>query len=459
MTADGGGAGTDCMQTAVTVRPELTLEPEGRDGVVRAIGHAAEHGMTVSVTSTGHGATSLAGGLLIRAGRMSRIRIDPDARTAEIGPGATWGQVTAEAARQGLAPLSGTAGTVGAVGYTLGGGISPLSRALGYAADHLVDLDLVALDGQVRRVGAQDDPDLFWAARGAGAQLGVVTRLTCRLFPIDRIWAGTLPVVGDDWAEIADRFVTWSTSIPDHMGAFLSLKAFPDRPGLPEAIRGRRTASISVTSLGTEAEAAGAVTALGELVDRSARLAPIPPADLTAVFREPTGPHAFQGDAMATSGIDADALARARVEPEAEDRPQFVFIHRLGGAMAVQPDGGTPIGSRDAEFVARIITGPDPSDDSAAIAAEQDRFLRSLCGEPTGRVPNYLFGDNRGIARAEDCYSPDDLTRLTRITARLDPDRLLLPARGRVDGRTGPRIGHPVASGHHSSQHRTRRET
>lgn len=435
ITAEDGGAGTDCMQTAVTIRPELTVEPLDSDDVARAIGHAAEQSLPVSVTNTGHGATSLTGGLLIRTHRMSEIRIDPEARTAEIGPGATWGQVTAAAARHGLAPLSGTAGTVGAVGYTLGGGISPLSRAFGYAADHLVDLDLVTPDGRLRRVSTEDDPDLFWAVRGAGTQLGVVTRMTCRLFPIDHVWAGALPVIGDDWAETADRFVTWSASIPDRMGAFLSLKAFPNLPSLPEVIRGKRTASIYVTSLGTETEAGEQGKALCGLVDHSARLAPTAPADLAEVFREPTGPHAFQGDAMATSGINAEGLATNRTDLVAEDRPQFVFIHRLGAAMATEPDRGTCIGNRDADYIARVITGPGPSDDSATIAAEQDSLLRSLNIEPNGRVLNFLFGDNQSIARTQDCYTPDDLNRLTDITARLDPDRLLLPARGRLDDR------------------------
>ncbi|CEG86641.1 FAD-binding oxidoreductase [Propionibacterium freudenreichii] len=435
ITAEDGGAGTDCMQTAVTIRPELTVEPLGSDDVARAIGHAAEQSLPVSVTNTGHGATSLTGGLLIRTHRMSEIRIDQEARTVEIGPGATWGQVTAAAARHGLAPLSGTAGTVGAVGYTLGGGISPLSRAFGYAADHLVDLDLVTPDGRLGRVSAEDDPDLFWAVRGAGAQLGVVTRMTCRLFPIDHVWAGALPVVSDDWAEIADRFVTWSASIPDHMGAFLSLKAFPDMPSLPEVIRGKRTASIYVTSLGTETEAADQVKALGGLVDQSARLAPTQPADLAEVFREPTGPHAFQGDAMATSGINAEALTTHRDELRAKDRPQFVFIHRLGGAMRTAPDGGTPIGNRGADYLARIITGPGPTDDSASIADEQGSLLRSLSIEPSGRVLNFLFGDNQSTAPTQDCYAPDDLSRITSITARVDPNRLHRPGRGRLDGR------------------------
>lgn len=431
--ARDGGVGSDCMQTAVTVRPDLTVEPLDNDDVARAIGHATEQSMPFSVTNTGHGATSFTGGLLIRTYRMSEIRIAPEARTVEIGPGATWEQVTAAAARHGLAPLSGTAGTVGAVGYTLGGGISPLSRAFGYAADHLVDLDLVSPDGCLRRVSAEGDPDLFWAARGAGAQLGVVTRMKCRLFPIDEVWAGALPVIGGDWAETADRFATWSATIPNHMGAFLSLKAFPNLPSLPEVIRGKRTASIYVTSLGTETEAADQVNALGELVDRSARLAPTTPADLAEVFREPTGPHAFQGDAMATSRIDAGALATNRAELEAGDRPQFVFIHRLGGEMATEPDIGTCIGNRDAGYIARAITGPGTADDPGVIAEEQSRLLRSLSIEPTGRVLNFLFGDNQSIARTPDCYEPDDLGRLAGITVRLDPDRLLLPARGRLD--------------------------
>ena len=77
------------MQTAVTVRPELTVEPLDSDDVIRAVAHAAVQGMPVSVTNTGHGATSLGGGLLIRTHRMSQIRIDAKTRTAEVGPGAT----------------------------------------------------------------------------------------------------------------------------------------------------------------------------------------------------------------------------------------------------------------------------------------------------------------------------------------------------------------------------------
>ena len=431
----GDRADAQGIQTAVTVRPELTVEPLDSDDVIRAVAHAAVQGMPVSVTNTGHGATSLSGGLLIRTHRMSQIRIDSRTRTAEVGPGATWGQVTAAAARHGLAPLSGTAGTVGPVGYTLGGGISPLSRAFGYAADHVVDLDDVTPDGSLRYVGADHEPDLFWAARGAGTHLGIITRIRFRLFPIDHVYAAALPCAIDDWAEAADRFATWSADIPEDMGAFLSLKSFPDLPSLPEVIRGRRTAAIYVTSLGIESDVAEQVEALGELIDRSAGIAPTPAADLAAVFNEPTGPHAFQGDAMAASGIDAEPLVTslAPLVGADIDRPQFLFVHRLGGAMSTAPDGGNAIGNRTAQYLVRIVTSPDTSDDPAAIATEQDHIVRSLSTEPTGRVLNFLFGDNLDVARNRDCYAPDDLRRLADITARVDPEKLLMPARGRLD--------------------------
>lgn len=39
------------------------------------------------------------------------------------------------AANLGLAPVVGSSGTVGAVGYTLGGGIGPLIRSHGFSSD------------------------------------------------------------------------------------------------------------------------------------------------------------------------------------------------------------------------------------------------------------------------------------------------------------------------------------
>jgi FAD/FMN-containing dehydrogenase len=43
------------------------------------------------------------------------------------------------------------------------------SRSKGYAADHILSLDLVTADGLLRHVTAASEPKLFWALRGGMA--------------------------------------------------------------------------------------------------------------------------------------------------------------------------------------------------------------------------------------------------------------------------------------------------
>lgn len=427
--AVGGG-----MQTAVTIRPDVTVEPVSIADIVRAVDHAASHEIPLRVSSTGHGATSSEGGLLIRTHRLTEVHIDPQRRTADVAPGVTWSQVAAAAARHGLMPLSGTAGTVGAVGYTVGGGISPLSRAYGYAADHVLDLDVVTPDGRLRTLTAETEPELFWAARGAGANLGIVTRLRFRLFPFAHLHAGALTIALDDWAEVAGHYLDWTTRLPPTIGSFLSLKNFPDDPHLPEPIRGKRTATIYLTSLDAPSDLATALEPVRRLPLAVDTVAGITATELTSVFNEPTWPHAFQGDAVAAMGIHTSAWTSTLPQLSVGvDLPTFVFVHHLGGAMSTVPDAVNVVGNRAAPYLVRVVTSPTPDTDATTIAVQQDAALRSLSVLPTGRIGNFLFGDNLDTAPISDCYESTDLPRLIDLVSRVDPDGILRPARGRMN--------------------------
>ncbi|WP_157858093.1 FAD-binding oxidoreductase, partial [Streptomyces durhamensis] len=101
--------------------------------------------------------------LTITTGRMNQVVVDPVQRLARVGAGARWSDVVAHTAPYGLTGVVGSASAVGVVGYTLGGGLSPLGRAYGYAADHVRSLEVVTPDGNIRRVDAGAEPDLFWA--------------------------------------------------------------------------------------------------------------------------------------------------------------------------------------------------------------------------------------------------------------------------------------------------------
>ena len=86
--------------------------------------------------------------------------------------GALWGEVAMRAGELGLAALHGWSPDVGVVGSTLGGGIGWLSRSLGLSCNSVTAIELVTADGAERRVGADNEPELFWALRGGGGPSG-----------------------------------------------------------------------------------------------------------------------------------------------------------------------------------------------------------------------------------------------------------------------------------------------
>src|SRR5882757_2701911 len=125
------------FQAAYRHRPSVIVRATDAADVQAAVQYAAALELPVAVQSTGHGLTVPAeDGVLVDTSAMAEVRVDPGARTAWIAAGTRWGQVVDEAARHGLAPLSGSSPDVGAIGYTVGGGLGVLARQYGYAADH-----------------------------------------------------------------------------------------------------------------------------------------------------------------------------------------------------------------------------------------------------------------------------------------------------------------------------------
>jgi FAD/FMN-containing dehydrogenase len=111
-------------------RPQVIVAAAGAQDVRTAVEYAAEHRIPLAVQATGHGLRAATEGVLISTRRMTEVTVDPSARTAWVAAGATWAHVIAAAAPHGLAPLSGSFPGVGAVSYTLGGGLGLLARPL-----------------------------------------------------------------------------------------------------------------------------------------------------------------------------------------------------------------------------------------------------------------------------------------------------------------------------------------
>ena len=92
---------------------------------------------------------------------MNNVRINANTRTAWVEAGTKWGIVLEKAQSFGLAPLLGSSPGVGAVGYTLGGGIGWLARKYGLSCDSVIRFEVVTADGRILHASEIENADLF----------------------------------------------------------------------------------------------------------------------------------------------------------------------------------------------------------------------------------------------------------------------------------------------------------
>ncbi|KAL8703408.1 MAG: hypothetical protein Q9201_003411 [Fulgogasparrea decipioides] len=139
------------------------------------------------------GASSTTGGLVIDLAKMRRVEVEAATKTVRVQGGCVWEEVDEAAAEHSLAMVGGTVNHTGVGGLTLGGGYGWLSGRYGLTIDSLLSVEIVLADGSIMTASADDNPDLFWAVRGAGHCLGVVSEFRFKMYDQkNAVWAGQL---------------------------------------------------------------------------------------------------------------------------------------------------------------------------------------------------------------------------------------------------------------------------
>lgn len=402
--------------------PDVVVTARRASDVVDAVRFAVAHGLPVAVLATGHHATRrMQHGLLVATAAMDDVHVDPTTRRAVIGAGARWSDVVPRTVEHHLSPVHGSSGQVGAVGFTLGGGLSPvLGRKFGWGSDHVLALEVVTASGELVRASADDHAELFWALRGGRSNLGIVTSMEIELFPVERFVGGGLFFDGEHAAAVLAAFAEATAGAPDDLTLSLAFLRLPPVPGVPPLLAGRFVLHVRVAYLRDTAAA-------DELLAPLRTAAPVVldtveetrSEDFERIHNDPTDPAPFSEETSMLADIDP-AAQRALLDvvgPTSDTGLHIVELRHLGGAFDSTNPGAGAIVAKSASYVLWAVSIGMPDDDVDGIAAAR-ALIDAMRPWSTGtRYLNFAPDDGH----PERSFTADDWTRLLRAKAAADP--------------------------------------
>jgi FAD/FMN-containing dehydrogenase len=409
----------------VSRRPAVIVFASDTADVVNALSWARRHDVPVRARSGRHaleGWSAVDDGIVIDVSQMKAVNIDEAAQTATVGAGLNQLEAVTALGAAGFAAPTGTEGSVGLVGATLGGGFGLLTRTYGMASDNLLAAELVtaSADGGAEPivVDEQHHADLLWALRGAGnGNFGIVTSLTYRIHPLTQTthivatWRGL-----DDFSAVFDAWQRCAPHADDRLTSQLELT--------PKAI-----VMIGVLASGSEAEARRLLKPIlsigrpdvvvddGQWADTYAAFQiPIDDEPANMKFTSQFVSEPFPPEAVSLLG---SYLAAAPTECN-------YFTNAFGGAVArSEPSGGSAFAHRNALFYAEPgaswgVRGEPAADEGLTTAclswvAELSKALQPFVNGAYVNVPN------AGIADWETEYWGANVARLRTIKASYDP--------------------------------------
>ena len=419
---DGAVAG---FNTTVTRRPEAVVLARNTQDVQEAVRYAGRHDLPVCVMATGHQASvSFDGGILVSTAAMDRIRVDERSSSVQVGPGAQWGPIAEATAPHGLAGLAGSSVSVGAIGYTLGGGLSPtFGRLHGYASDHVTRLEIVTADGQLRVATPEHEQDLFWAVRGGKGNFGIVTSLDFGLFDVQTLYAGAILYPAEAAADILPSWRDWAATAPESVTTSAALLQIPPDAPLPEEVRGRLVVSVRVSFVGEATEGARLMAPLRNaapvLLDTVEEM---PFTDWALIHSDPEGPIPSHEWTSLLGELPDEAIeTMIDLAGAGSSSPMsLVEVRQLGGALAREPEVPSAVGHRDAAF-AFFTVGMAPPEQVEEVHAYGTLLVEAMEPWSTGGAYiNFLSSNDADPADVRRAYTPEAYERLVSVKSDVD---------------------------------------
>ncbi len=412
-------------------QPALVVVAGGAADVMAAVRFAREAGMGVGVMATGHGVGAACdGGVLINTSGMRGVRVDPVSRTVRVEAGALWTDVIHEAQPHGLGGLLGSTSHVGVVGYTMGGGFGWLGRKYGFNAASVREADVVTADGELVRLSADENPELFWGLGGGGGNFGVVTSLEFELYPVGMLYGGNLIYPVEKAAEVLDAYARWSADLPDEWSTGVAFLNVPPLPMVPEPLRGKSVIALRGCYCGEKPETGEQMLRpvreeLGETIMDT--FGPMPFAAMDAISMDPVDPMGARQHSEMLNELSPEAIETlVEVAGAGSGSPLIVLeLRQLGGALTRDADRLSTMGKGDSRFIMNGVGPAFTPEMAEGVMAYLSRVAEATRSFQTGDTyVNFMELEGASTERVKAAYAPEDYERLVALKDHYDPQNL-----------------------------------
>jgi FAD/FMN-containing dehydrogenase len=416
-------------------RPALIGRPMDEAGVVALVNLARERGLPVAVrcgahSVNGHGTCD--GGIVIDLGALNAVEVDPAAKIARAGGGATWGELDDATQRHGLAVTGGRVSSTGIGGLTLGSGSGWLERTCGLTCDSLMSARVVLADGSQLTASPFQNEDLFWGLRGGGGNFGVVTEFTYQLHDIGpMIRAGMLMYPRAMAREVSRFYRDWIESAPREVGGALAFLCAPPHDPVPPEVQGQPMVGVILAYFGALEDAEEALRPMVEFGPPAMALVDVMPYTALQMILDDAFPDRarvyFKAEFLDELSDDAlDTAIELSAEPTSP-LSQVLFQPMRGAIQDIGPDD-TALPARDAKWCYHAMTiwmdgmGPDhvhvkwTKDLAAAMSAyaRPGIYLNFVADEGNERVRSSYGPAYERMVALKDRYDPSNLFSLNQ---------------------------------------------
>jgi FAD/FMN-containing dehydrogenase len=401
--------------------PAAVVRCRGVSDVMTSVRAAADSGLAVAVRSGGVGWVGAPeGSLLLDLQDMAAVQVDPQARRVRVQGGAVWRDVARELAPFGLAGASPQFPRLGVAGHVLGGGHGWLTSRLGWASDTVRAVELVTADGRLVRASADEEPELFWAVRGAGHNFGAVVALELDLIELEDVSFGIVWFDPDKVEDALTFYRDWVVDLPDDVTTIGSVGQPPEGWGGPVEHEGRAAVHVLVCHCGSAEAAERDLAPLrghpAVVADSIGRISWSALAVGNDVFA--SGVHRLSRMHYLQDFDDEVVSLSARRAPEMAPL-SFMSTHYYGGAWQRVPEDSTAMSHRNHPWNYMVAITWTSMENGAPLRRWQDEYLDEVAARSVDAYyVNYLCQEPEHVQSA---YNPRTWERLRSLKSAWDP--------------------------------------